>query len=264
MTINPKQCIGNVLFIVEGAKSEFAILKHIFTKIFNFSLIIKKRYKDTFEQYKSNNDNYSKIAIINTKESNIKFVGNDGEQYLDQLFETLINKYDFDVDNSSIFYLFDRDHQSNKDVTFIKSIITILRNPLDNGNNKAGELLLSYPGIETYKLSFLKDDIHLLNDTFPPDKKIVYCNQLKNLIHKEGLGNIGIINQSHIMHACNEFLNYLLYTANDFDIDKDLDDFSEKSIKIFDNQEKSFTTKGYYDFFSMLSLAFIQLGLINI
>ena len=262
MTFNKQQNIGNVLFIVEGAKSEFALLKHIFTRILNYSLILNKRHHDNFEQYKSSENKFSTIAVINTKESNIKFAGEGGDQYLDQIYETLINDYDFDVDNASIFYLFDRDHHSNNNPKFIEILISKLKNPLDNNEYKAGELLLSYPGIETYKLSFTKNNIHLINDSL--DNKIIYCNQLKTFVDTEGLGNIQKVNHENLLNACEEFFTYLSYINSNFDINNDLDDFSPKSLKIFNIQENNLHTKGHYDFFSMLSLAFLQLGIIQL
>ena len=263
MTLNKDTNIGNVLFIVEGAKSEFAILKHIFTHILNYTFIANKRHHEEFEQYKSTKNNYSTVAVINTKESNIKFAGASGEEYINELYERLINEFDFDVDNANIFFLFDRDHQSNKDPDFIKELIRTLKNPLDNDKNKAGELLLSYPGIESYKLSCSENDIHLLNDNLDSGKKIVFCNQLKTLLNEKGLGNIQNLTEEHIVHACSEFLKYLIYTKNSFNPEIDLDDFSQKSLDIFEIQENNLAQKGYNDFFSMLSLAFLQLGIIS-
>ena len=62
----------------------------------------------------SRNNSHSKVAVINTKESNITDI-TDSEQYLDNLFEMLNDKYDFSVDQSAIYYLFDRDPKSNTD-----------------------------------------------------------------------------------------------------------------------------------------------------
>ena len=77
MTLNKNKNVGNVLFIVEGDKSEFAILKHVFKHILNYSLITKNRHSD-FEQYKSTVNSHSTVAIINTKYSNIKYAGESG------------------------------------------------------------------------------------------------------------------------------------------------------------------------------------------
>ena len=68
----------------------------------------------------------------------------------------------------------------------------------------------------------------------------------------------------NIINACTEFLNYLKYINTDFDINNDLDDFSPKSLKVFNIQENNLHIKGYFDFFSMLSLAFLQLGIIQL
>ena len=264
MKLNNNKNIGNVLFIVEGEKSEFAILKHIFKHILNYSLITKNRHQTDFEQYKSNANPHSTVAIINTQQSNIKYVGESGDDYLDVLYEELINKYDFEIDNAWVFFLFDRDHHSNKNPEFIKKLIGTLRNPLDNGEIRAGELLLSYPGIEAYKLSCAEVDVHLINDDLPQDKKIVVCNQLKPFVAAKGLGNIQTFNSDNILNACNEFLKYLIYTNNNFDSNTDLDDFSSKSLQIFNIQEDNLSNKGYNDFFSMLSLAFLQLGILEL
>ena len=263
MTLNKNKNIGTVLFIVEGDKSEFAILKHVFKHILNYSLITKNRHSD-FEQYKSTVNSHSTVAIINTKYSNIKYAGESGNEYLDSLYERLINEFDFEIDNSWIFFLFDRDHHSNNNPAFIRNLIRTLKNPLDNGENRAGELLLSYPGIEAYKLSCSENDIHLINDNLAPDKKIVFCNQLKTLVNDKGLGNIQSFKDIHILHACSEFLKYLIYTNNSFSPETDLDDFSSKSLSIFNIQEDNLNTKNYNDFFSMLSLAFLQLGILEI
>ena len=264
MKLNKNVNIGNVLFIVEGEKSEFVLLKHIFKRILNYSLITNNRSQKEFEEYKSIINPNSTVAIINTKYSNIKYAGESGNDYLDTLFEKLINEYDFEVDTAWIFFLFDRDHQSNNNPKLIRNLINTLKNPLDNGTNRAGELLLSYPGIESYKLSCVEEDVHLINDNLDSNNKIFFCNQLKTFVNNKGLGNIQNFNETHLCHACSEFLKYLVYTNNTFSAETDFDDFSSKSLHIFDIQEKNLSSKKYNDFFSMLSLAFLQLGLLKI
>ena len=70
--INDKKSIGRVLFIVEGSKTEFAILRKIFCDILKYEYIEKRRNRpDTF---KSKNNSTSKVAVINTEESNINYI----------------------------------------------------------------------------------------------------------------------------------------------------------------------------------------------
>lgn len=110
--LNTKKSIGRVLFIVEGSRTEFVILRKIFCDILKYEYVEKRRNQpDTFV---SRNNSHSKVAVINTKESNITDI-TDSEQYLDNLFEMLNDKYDFSVDQSAIYYLFDRDPKSNTD-----------------------------------------------------------------------------------------------------------------------------------------------------
>lgn len=95
--------------------------------------------------------------MINAEESNIKFIDRDNE-FLDNLFVELIENYDFDVDNAAIYYIFDRDNQSNTDAEFIRNLLTVLVNSRDNAYARQGMLLLSYPSIEAFTFSNFVDD----------------------------------------------------------------------------------------------------------
>ena len=115
--LNKQKNIGRVLFIVEGSKSEFVILRKIFCDILQYEYIEKRRNQpDTFQ---SKNSSFSRVAVINTKESNIRDI-TENESYLDDLFDMLITEYNFPVDQAAIYYLFDRDPESNTDVDRIK------------------------------------------------------------------------------------------------------------------------------------------------
>ena len=110
--LNKQKNIGRVLFIVEGSKSEFVILRKIFCDILQYEYIEKRRNQpDTFQ---SKNSSFSRVAVINTKESNIRDI-TENESYLDDLFDMLITEYNFPVDQAAIYYLFDRDPKSNTD-----------------------------------------------------------------------------------------------------------------------------------------------------
>lgn len=72
---------------------------------------IEKR-RNNAEFFKNRNRSTSKVAVINTEESNISSIS-DKNDYLDRIFEILISEYDFPVDNTAIYYIFDRDPKSN-------------------------------------------------------------------------------------------------------------------------------------------------------
>ena len=249
MKINKDRSIGRVLYIVEGSKTEFVLLRKIFCNIFGFEYIEKRRNEeDVF--YKSNNP-LSTVAVINTSQSNIKDISDD--KYLADIFEMLINEYHFPVDKASIYYLFDRDPLSNTDVKVIQQYIDTLKNPMDNDNGmKAGLLLLSYPCIESYLISSFQKESY--NIQFGIGAK------LKKYIGQHSEIQMNKISAETLRVATEEFLSYLQHIEQEWDVDN----FSKTSHIIFDLQEAKYASSGVYDLFSMLTLSFIQLGIIEV
>ena len=154
MRLNKDKHIGRVLFIVEGSRTELSILRQIFCILLGYSYVEKRRNRPTY--FESSNDRFSKVGVINTQESNIRAIS-ENEAYLDEVFDTLRDQYQFPVDQSAIYYLFDRDPKSNTDSALIEKYILSLTNPYDNDDYKAGQLLLSYPSIESYIISNFRD-----------------------------------------------------------------------------------------------------------
>ena len=247
MKINKDKRIGRVLFIVEGSHYEFVLLKRIFCNILGFSYIEKRRNKADY--YIRENDAYSRIAVINTQESNIKDI-TDNETYLENIFAKLIEDYKFPVDESAVFYLFDRDPESNTDAERIKTYISELKNPYENENFKAGQLLLSYPSMESYTVSCFKDD----------SASIVFRlgSELKTFIGQNTDIQMNKVDESKLEHAAREFMKFLETES----IPLDIDDFSKGSGEIFEKEESYFRNGGF-KLFSMLTLAFMQLGIIE-
>ena len=104
MKINKDKRIGNVLFIVEGSKTEFIILRKIFCNLLNYTYIEKRRNK--LHSFYKENDIYSKIAVINTRESNISDK-TLGQEYLDEVFKTGVA---FIVGNPKLYSLINEAH----------------------------------------------------------------------------------------------------------------------------------------------------------
>lgn len=248
MKLNKDKRIGRILFVVEGSQTEFSILKRIFSNILGYTYIEKRRNKLTY--FTSEKDRYSQVAIINTKDSNIKDIS-ENEDYLDEIFETLRERYRFPVDQSAIYYLFDRDPKSNTNTELIEEYILSLANPYDNEDYKAGQLLLSYPSVESYIVSNFKDDTS--------DIRFLLGRDVKTFIGKNTDIQINKISEETIIKAADEFLNYLSNEEIVFDID----DFSNSSHEIFTKQEVEYLSGKGFRLFSMLTLAFLQMGIID-
>lgn len=257
MKINKDKRIGNVLFIVEGSKTEFIILRKIFCNLLSYTYIEKRRNK--LHSFYKTNDIYSKIAVINTRESNISDI-TLGQEYLDEVFKYLIEECQFPVDDCAIYYLFDRDPKSNTDSELILNYIKELTNPYENENLKAGQLLLSYPAFESFLISCFIDNSFKINDILDEEKKIHIGSELKTFIGTKKEIQTNKINDNSLIHATNDFIQFLTSNQIDFDID----DFSSASENIFYMQEEKFKNQQYYALFSMITLAFLQLGIIEI
>lgn len=249
MKLNKEKHIGRVLFIVEGSQTEFSILRRIFCNILGYSYIEKRRNRPSY--FTSTRDRFSQVAVINTRESNIRDIS-ENETYLDDVFDVLREQYQFPVDQSAIYYLFDRDPKSNTDSALIEEYILSLANPYDNENGyKAGQLLLSYPSIESYIISNFRDGSHSMRFALGKDTKSYIGSNTDIQMNK--------ITEETLIKAAHEFLAYLDSEAVIFDIDE----FAGASHAVFTKQEKEYLSGAGFRLFSMLTLAFLQMGILK-
>ena len=109
---NINKNIGKVVYIVEGDNDEPKLIIDIFQKIFNYSIVRYDKLNDKIVELKQDNNKYSKVYIIPAKYSAISTL-DINDDYFDEIFSKL-SKYDLDIDNSALYFLFDRDRQSNR------------------------------------------------------------------------------------------------------------------------------------------------------
>ena len=249
---NKDKKIGRVLFIVEGTDDEIYILNRIFVKIFNYQYESKNR----MGKYKPCNleeNPTSSVFVINTEESNIKFIY-DANGYLDSLFTELIDKYNFPVDKAAIFYIFDRDIRSNTDNSIFEDLIAKLANSRESNEEfeKSGLLLLSYPSIESFTVSnYSKNSFKISYELGSEVKKYLDTNHWTNQR----------ISDKSLQNAVEELLKGL----NEMGISElDLDDFKESNQKIYSYQQEHYNKDKAFRLLSLLCLALIDLGLIEI
>lgn len=243
--------IGRVLFIVEGSKTEPYLLTKLFTGILDYQLETNLREKG-YKRYNKKDDPDAKIFVINAQESNIRFIEKD-DGYLNNLFKELIEEYDFDIDNAAIFYIYDRDDRSNTDNAFIENLLSKLGNSRDNPDYvRQGLLLLSYPSIESFTLSCYHDNaIKMKFDT---------GQKLKTFLGEHNINNQRL-DEDALKHAVTEMLTALGLIN---DCTYDLDDFSECNLDVYHYEESHKETSGLYQCMSLLIIALMDLGLIEL
>ena len=248
--LNKEKSIGKVLFIVEGGKTEPFILHRIFCNILDYQVETILRDKG-YRKYNSKENPTSQVMIINAEESNIKYIAKDNK-FLDNLFVELIENYDFDVDNAAIYYLFDRDNQSNGDDEFIRGLLSTLVNARDNnGYDRQGMLLLSYPSIEAFTLS------NFAENSF--ERKYKIGADLKQDLH-DSKYNQSRISEESLLKAVDELRKALTQIGiNELDVDE----FGECNQTIFEYEEMEYNKEGLYRALSLLCISLLDLGLME-
>lgn len=248
--LNKEKSIGKVLYIVEGGKTEAYLLHRIFCKIMDYQLATILRDKP-YQQYNSKENPTSKVFVINAEESNIKYIDKNNE-FLDNLFAELIENYDFDIDNLAIYYIYDRDNKSNTNSQFIKDLLSVLVNSRDNGFERQGMLLLSYPSIEAFTFSnFVEESFRHQFET---------GKSLKRYLQKCR------INQSNITEETLKYaVQELLQAMEQMNVrEPDIDAFGECNMRIFEYEESEYNKESLYKALSLLCVSFIDLGVIDV
>jgi len=246
---NKDKSIGKVLFIVEGSHTEPYILKKLFCGLLDYQVETIRR-PHSYSVYNAKSNPSSRIFVINTKQSNIKSIKKDDE-YLNNLYVELIETYGFDVDHSAVYYLFDRDIQSNTDKEFIRNLLGELKNSRENEDYlRQGILLLSYPSIESFTLSNFDDNCFNLCYKLGADLKHHLDNNKMN--HQR-------ITAETLCLATERMIRSLSEIGVDFIIDR----IGEDNQTIFDYEEEHYYKNGTFKSLSLFASVLIDLGIID-
>lgn len=232
--------------MVEGDKDEVELLKNLFSKVFDYSIVNYDKRTNQIIELKSKNNKYSRVFVIPAEYSSIKKFDID-DDYFDNIFRKL-SKYELDSENSAIYILFDRDRDSNRPKA-INDKMKLYVNSRDNGINKNGLLLMSYPCIQSFYYNCNKDNKDVLSSKELKEdfECIKYQVKLDNL--KEGL--------NYFFKKIKDILK------EDFSLSF-LDNFKDCNIKIFNYEEKEYEKYNRYILLSMLFVSFVDLGIVEL
>lgn len=110
---------------------------------------------------------------------------------------------------------------------------------------------MSYPSIESYIISNFRDTDSTPRFSLGKDAKAYIGGNSDIQINK--------ISEETLIKAADEFLKYLVGERIAFDIDS----FSEAGHMVFTKQEAEYLSGKGFRLFSMLTLAFLQTGIIE-
>lgn len=248
--LNKNKSIGQVVYIFEGEEFESKLFTKIFCDLLDYNVVSLDK-NSTAHLYTSKINKYSRVYLIPSKKNNVKNLFNSREYY-DELYNKLSHEYELDVENSAIYYIFDRDRANNKSKDYINAIKTY-KNSRENDNNEMNGLFLpNYPAAESFLLNANNDNEKCKN------------GQLIKL-YLAGTGYaIDKLQDNNLIHATAKLLNEIvMINGADFKI-SEIDDFVNINMSIYDYEEYLYTEEGYYLVLSLICVSLIDLGIIEL
>lgn len=245
--INKDKNVGTVIFILEGSKTEFDLLKKIFVDILGYQLEELRRTHTTgFVLY--GNNPHSRIVAINFKGNHL-FDINQEEQNL--LFHRISEELGIKPENSPIYYLYDRDPKSY-DVDEVRPYVIKYRDPYGTDTGDLGQLLLSFPALESYTVSCFCENTH--------HTTIELGKELKTYAAQNSYTLQMLRNDGHILHAAIEMQKALIDHGI---VDYDLDNLGDVLLSIYDEEQTVYLSMRKFELISLLSFVLLELGIIE-
>lgn len=246
LKINSNKNIGSVIYVVEGDADEVSIIKRIFSGVFKYTVVKYDKTKNSYKLIKSENK-YSKVFIVPAKQSAIVKLDKSND-YFDEIYSRLSLDYELDLENSAIYYLFDRDRESNN----LKQILPLMDkygNSRDNGFEMNGLLLLSYPCIQSFYTNCKNDDVYLTDG-----------KQVK--MYTSSMASKPIL-LSHLKSGANLLLSIIKDELNICIKELKVDSFSKQNKELLFYEEDLYKEKHKYRALSTLFISLVDLGILE-
>jgi hypothetical protein len=228
--------------VVEGQADEPACFKHIFTDIFGYKTIQMNR-RGQFCEY-GKKETGTAVIIANTVSTNIKAILDDSER--ERMLISIQEYLGESLKNYRIYYIWDRDRESNKKSDIEKAISKHKNALLNDESFENGLLLLSYPCYEAFLVS-----------NFENTETI--SGNIKQYIKSKRRIKVKHISKDTLERAATK----LWAKLQDLHIEPKLDDMSLANGSLLRKEEEYYRRNNVYFLISQLSLLFIDLGLLE-
>lgn len=192
------------------------------------------------------------------------------EDALDELFCRLKEEFHIKPENCPIFYLYDRDVLSYKRNELRGKYVKKYTDPYGTDTGEQGQLLLSYPAIESYFLSCIKENTVEMAFKLGTDAKAVLANKIctedcaeKTDIH---LKTVDLV----FSNEMKKMENRLIHSINEMDsgLQKlgvesyNLDDLAPTLLEVYDYQQQKYMKEDVFSLLSLVGMALLELGVI--
>lgn len=249
--IDRTRIIGDVIFVVEGGRTkeggtELRLLKSIFADILGYEVQELRRGCEEFIGHGNNSS--SRVFALNLQKNQLTQLTEDA---MDELFARLKSEFKIKPEDCPIFYLYDRDYLSYHRNELRGKYVKKYTDPYVNESGDQGQLLLSYPSVESYLLSCIKEDVY--------KEKYYLGKDVKPALGEQGFSVEDISTDEHIVHATTEMDKGL----SAFGIEEyDLDNLAPVLLAVYDEQQKNVDDVKKFSLVSLVSMALLELGVI--
>lgn len=249
--IDKTKNIGNVIFVVEGGRTdtggtELRLLKKIFSDILGYEVQELRRGCDEFIGHGSNPD--FRVFALNLPKNQLTQLTDEA---LDELYRRLRQEFKLKPEDCPVFFLYDRDYLSYKHNELRGRYVKKYTDPYSSESGNQGQLLLSYPSVESYLLSCVQDDVFLQSFFLGKD--------VKPELTKIDFSEENVNTEEQLIHATLEMDKGL----NAFGIDTyDLDALAPTLLEVYDKQQEKQMEENAFSLLSLVSLALLELGVI--
>ncbi|MBR5310544.1 MAG: hypothetical protein IKU42_05430 [Oscillospiraceae bacterium] len=249
--IDHNKRIGNVIFVVEGGRpdtggTELRLLKSIFSDILHYEIQELRRGTDEFKGYRNNP--FCKVFALNVPKNQLTELTDSD---LDILFARLKEEFKLKPEDCPIYFLYDRDYLSYKPNELRGKFVKKYTDPYANDDGSQGQLLLSYPAVESFLLSCIKENIF--------QSKYFLGKDLKPIVQQENFSENDVKTDTHLIHAATEMDKCL----SNFSIQQyDLDNLGPTLLEIYDKQQTLVSTERSFSLLSLISMVLLELGII--
>ena len=149
------------------------------------------------------------------------------------------------------FSLYDRDYLSYKPNELRGKYVMKYTDPYGNEKGNQGQLLLSYPAVESYLLSCIQDDVCLQSYFLGKD--------IKQELVTVGFSEEDIESEDYLLHAVAEMDKGL----NELGLDTyDLDNLASTLLEVYDYQQMKYKIDKGFSLLSLISMSLLELGVI--
>ena len=243
--------IGNVIFVVEGGRpvtggTELRLLKQIFSDILGYEVQELRRGCDEFIGHGCNS--FSRVFALNLPKNQLTQLT---EESLDELFRRLKADFGIKPEDCPIFFLYDRDFLSYGPNELRGRYVKKYTDPYSDEKGNQGQLLLSYPAVESFLLSCIQEDVYR--------QSFFLGRDVKPELERTGFSEEQINEEEQLLHATVEMDKGL----GSFGFEQyDLDHLAPTLLGVYECQQQKYTAEGKFSLLSLAAMALLELGVI--